>query len=180
MFSISKDFCPHDKPQCPRKAWFVLGLVLTLAALGGLAYHKITPVVAPASTVATNNLNDIYQQLLKDPKSIGGNWLRTLNPALQDVQGDLVWNTEQQRGVMRFVNLPDPAKDKLYKVWIYDSRRPANSPVLGASLSKGSARQELFAVISADETVADPYKFVLTQEAANGFGEATILLMVQP
>lgn len=182
MFLISKDFCPHDKAQCPRWLKWSLGLLVLLAALGWLAYHKIAPAPAVSTLSSSNNLSDTYQQLLQDSTSIGGNWMRTLNPALQDVKGDLIWNNVQQTGVTRFVNLPDPPKNTLYKVWIYDSRRPTNQPVLGATLSKGSERSELFAKlnVSSDQVVAEPYKFLLTQEASDGTGEPVILLMVQP
>lgn len=49
--------------------------------------------------------------------------LESAGPAVQGVQGDVVWDEKAQKGFMRFVNLPvnDPSKNQ-YQVWLVDSR----------------------------------------------------------
>lgn len=49
--------------------------------------------------------------------------LENAGPAVQGVQGDVVWDEAGQKGFMRFVNLPvnDPKKNQ-YQVWLVDSR----------------------------------------------------------
>lgn len=122
-----------------------------------------------------------YQQLLADPATRGGNWLRTLNHDMQDVQGDLLWNNRQQTGMMRIRNLPDPREGFRYHVWIHDSRRPAGAAVSAAMLDSGSGKQERFVPLTAAEPVGEPYKFVLTLEPVTGQSvDALVLLMVQP
>ena len=123
-----------------------------------------------------------YQRLRNKNESIGGNWLRTLNPRVRDVQGDLIWNESLQQGVMRFINLPDPGKGFEYFLWVYDSHAKASQPVLAAVMARGAGKQEIFVDIEPDEAITKPYKFVLTMEAS-GQREPTddsIMLMVQP
>ncbi|MGB1010349.1 MAG: hypothetical protein ACPGVP_11535 [Thiolinea sp.] len=161
-------------------------------ALGGLVFLVIMTMTwtiirwanseaSEPSAIETSSLKFNYQLLRGRSDSIGGNWLRTLNPKMKDVQGDLIWNSALQEGVMRFINLPAPGKDQRYRLWIHDSRATDGQPLLGAELDAGSGKQELFAAITAKASVMEPFKFVLTL----GKTELTqpddqIMLMVQP
>jgi len=54
-------------------------------------------------------------------------------------------------------------------------------PILGAELQSVSGKQELFAVITPQKAVVEPFKFVLTMgEAAHSQPDSQIMLMVQP
>ena len=123
-----------------------------------------------------------YQILRDKADSIGGNWLRTLNPMVKNVQGDLIWNKTLQNGVMRFINLPDPMKGFEYLLWIYDSRNEAGSPILGATLAEGAGKQELFVDFKPVAEVIQPYKFVLTMDKVGQRqpDDESIILMAQP
>ena len=134
-----------------------------------------------SSGVEESSLKLSYQILQGRPESMGGHWLRTLNPRMRDVQGDLIWNAEEQQGVMRFIKLPDPKKGEHYRLWIHDSRSVDGKPVSGAVLNSGSGKQELFVAITAQAHVSEPFKFVLTMEPKEGVPSAEqIMLMVQP
>jgi hypothetical protein len=129
---------------------------------------------------AGGDLPQLHETLLAEPASVGGSWLRTLNPTMQDVQGDLVWSTEKQQGVMRFLNLPQPASGKFYQLWLYDTRSADGKPISGAVFHQGSGAGEWFAPIQTQAHVSEPYKFELKLETENNTDAAQILLMVQP
>lgn len=165
-----------------KQAWTTAVAIFCLVGAGWLGMQGMGDLSTPLVGRGSDEL--AYQRLRADTSHIGGNWLRTLNPAVQDVQGDLVWSNKEQAGVMRFINLPEPRKGFRYHVWIYDSHRVNDQAVSGAILGKGSGRQELFVPLAAASPVVAPYKFVLTQESDSDEGndktEARILLMVQP
>jgi len=169
-----------------RRTW-VLRLALILLLLTGLAvslWQLGTVYMQPPEQREALEL--LWQKLHAEPDSVGGNWLRTMSPAMQRVQGDLIWSQEQQLGVMRLLNLPDPPKGQHYQLWIYDSRSPDNMPFASTTLDQGSGKQERYVRFQgkSDTPITAPYKFVLTQEPDNdtvaSASEARVLLMVQP
>jgi hypothetical protein len=153
-------------------------LVLSLVGLGGYVLGQFQGVLANDSTPA--GLQALRETLLAETSSVRGNWLRTLNPLVKDVQGDLVWNSAQQQGVMRFVNLPSPKAGHFYQLWLYDTRGESDAAVSGAELREGSGRGELFVPIKTATTVEEPYKFVLALQAEGDKKVGQTLLMVQP
>lgn len=160
------------------KNWVLSILLLVSAVVGSLyASNLLQGVRADASS---DDLHQMRETLLADSASISGHWLRTLNPLVKDVQGDLVWNSQQQQGVMRIRDLPAPKNGEFYQLWLYDTRSAADAPVSGAILRKGAGREELYVPIKADTPVQEPYKFVLKLEKANAASPAQVLLMVQP
>ncbi len=166
-----------------KQAWLIIAVIFCLGGAGWLGMRGLSGLGSLGAPNAVNSSEELaYLRLREDADHIGGNWLRTLNPVMQDVQGDLVWSSKEQAGVMRFVNLPEPRKGYRYHVWIYDSHSISDRAVSGAILEQGSGRQELFVPLTAASPVVTPYKFVLTQESVGGNegAEARILLMVQP
>lgn len=158
--------------------WWV-GFLLLLLLAGGSLYvsNRFAGALADTSPAGLSQLRDT---LLADPASVSGHWLRTLNPLVKDVQGDLVWNSQQQQGVMRIRDLPDPKNGNFYQLWLYDARGASGEPVSGAVLHKGAGREDLYALIVTDVPVLEPYKFVLKREKEKGTGSGQVLLMVQP
>lgn len=150
-------------------------LLLAVIAWFGLNYFSRV-----AAEPATGDLAELRESLLADPASVRGNWLRTLNPGIQDVQGDLVWNAEKQQGVMRFIDLPNPKRGMFYQLWLYDARGENSAPVSGATFRRGSGDGEWLELINTDTEVLEPYKFELKMEAGDGAKPGQILLMVQP
>ena len=159
-----------------RYGLYVLIAALLLVALGFGVRHW-----EPAQASADNGeLSVLRERLLSDSSSVRGNWLRTLNPLVQDVQGDLVWNSTQSQGVMRFVDLPAPAAGQFYQLWLYDTRSADGVPVSGAVVRNGAGKGEWFAAIKTEKMVLAPFKFELHLHADKSAEKSQLLLMVQP
>ena len=159
--------------------YWLLGIALVLALLWGvnLVNHNRGNAQAESSTT---ELDQLRTTLLADTTSLRGNWLRTLNPLVQDVQGDLVWNKQQQQGVMRFINLPNPNTGKYYQLLIYDTHSVDSKPISGAVLHTGSGKTETLNAISPQTHITEPYKFELVLRSDNVDEKPQLLLMVQP
>jgi hypothetical protein len=134
----------------------------------------------PIPSTPASGLSSLHQSLVAKPDSIKGNWLHTLNPKAQDVQGDLVWNNTSQRGVMQLSNLPAPAANQRYQLWIYDSKSPSEQAIAAAQFTQGAGRNPLFIELVPTRLIQAPYKFVLQLESVDNSVEPQILLMVQP
>lgn len=154
--------------------------VLSVLVLAVLVWFGLNYSSRVQAGVDAGNLPELRETLLADPASLRGNWLRTLNPLVQDVQGDLVWNAEKQVGVMRFVNLSNPKRGTFYQLWLYDARGDSHDPVSGAVFRRGSGNAEWLSLIETSTKVIDPYKFELKLERDDGKEPGQILLMVQP
>lgn len=162
------------------KNWLVTGIAaLLLLGLTGYVLHVFRQ--GNAQPLAAD-LQQLRTLLLAAPASTQGNWLRTLNPQVRDVEGDLVWNSERQQGVLRIANLPQPRAGSLYRLWLYDTHSLDGTPVPGAVLEQGAGRDSVLVPIQTATQVVDPYKFVLTEEPdTQGSRPAgKVLLMVQP
>ena len=157
----------------------IILLVLILLSLGAWYawQHWFAP---PAPTKPTSALSSLHQQLVAKPQTIKGNWLHTLNPKAQDVQGDLVWDNTSQRGVMQFSNLPAAIANQRYQLWIYDSQSVNEQPISAAQFTQGAERSPLWIELVPTQPVKAPYKFVLQLESVDNTSEPQILLMVQP
>lgn len=94
-------------------------------------------------------------------------WTATSPDRLADVEGDIVWSTEQQTGFMRFRGLPlnDPTKSQ-YQLWIVDPSRDKH-PVDGGVFNV-SADGELVVPIRAKLKVTSPQVFAITKEQPGG------------
>lgn len=163
----------------PWKTWLIATLAcLTLIMASLYAFQRMGG--AHANTTE-NPLQPLHDALLADPNSVGGNWLRTLNPAVKHVQGDLVWNSRQQQGVMRIRYLPNPKANDFYQLWLYDAQgKPEQQPVAGGKLSNGGEDETLYVAIKPAIPVQEPYKFVLKLHTATNPDAGQVLLMVQP
>lgn len=160
------------------KNWLITALLLALLTVGiTLALNQFRGVRADSSPA---ELRQLHESLLADPSSVSGSWLRTLNPVVKDVQGDLVWNGTQQQGVLRIRDLPTPKTGTFYQLWLYDARSTSAEAVSGSILRQGSGREELFAPIKAAVPILEPYKFELKLQADKSGVPGQILLMVQP
>ncbi|OQX12469.1 MAG: hypothetical protein BWK73_14785 [Thiothrix lacustris] len=160
-----------------RKNWLIISLLLlTLVAAIALALPHFRDVQA---NTAADGMAELREQLLADPTSVSGNWLRTLNPIVKNVQGDLVWNSAQQQGVLRIRDLPKPKAGHFYQLWLYDALGNTRDGVSGGVLTQGVGREELFRRIVTDAPVQEPYKFEFKLHT-NQTDAGQLLLMVQP
>lgn len=162
------------------KYTLLAGMVFVLLILGGqLAYRWWLP----SSSVIKAATAQQYTELKQEQGTKGGNWLRSLNTDIQAVQGDLLWNSAQQLGMVRLVNLPNPKLGYQYHIWAYDAHRPSDQPISVLVLDQGSGQQEWYLPLTARESIPNPYKFELTLEPLATQPQAStkplVLLMVQ-
>ncbi len=124
-----------------------------------------------------------WEALLDEKDTIHLHWLRTLNPFIRETQGGLLWNKTQQKGVMRFVNLPRLSDKQRYNLWIYDLQKPLKKPVNAGMFSiNKSSKGEYYVSFKPEEVVITPYKFLLTlgKKSEHNFGSLQSLLLAQP
>ena len=156
----------------------IAGVFLILLLVGlQTAYRWWIPSI---STLTEGTAQD-YVKLKQQPSTKAGSWLRTLNADIQKVQGELLWNSEQQAGMLRLKNLPNPKAGYQYHIWAYDSHRPSDQPISILALDRGSGQQEWYLPLTASEPIPNPYKFELTLEPEDTLQTANpvVLLMVQ-
>lgn len=92
--------------------WLAAAACLALAMLGW--WTRIAPVIP---------LADQRDRLLAAGGAVTIPWAAWDQPEIPNVGGDVVWNEQQQKGYLRFTNLPvnNPSKEQ-YQLWIVDSR----------------------------------------------------------
>lgn len=152
-----------------------------LISVVALVWYALSVLKQTQATFSTEHsgLQQVHAALLANPGNVRGNWMHTLNPDVQKVKGELVWSPNEQLGSMRLVNLPSAKQDGAYQLWIYDTHRTQNEPILGATLPAKLPKGESFVTIRPASPVAEPYKFMLTKRQPNSDNVQT-LLMVQP
>jgi hypothetical protein len=93
----------------------------------------------------------------------------TKDPAAAGVTGDVVWDSQAQRGFMRLVGLRpnDPAAQQ-YQVWIFDGDRDSRYPVDGGVFDAPADGQALIIPIHNVIPVHNPKAFAVTVEKAGG------------
>ncbi len=118
-------------------------------------------------------------ELLAEKDVLQSNWLKTLNKRAKKIKGDLVWSTRQQKGVMRFNNLPKNSPNDFYHLWIYDLENSSKDPISATKFQSNSHVKKDFLVdIVPAKTIKKPYKFILVLEAKDQKDQ--ILLLAQP
>ena len=160
-----------------RYKWLIISLVVV--SLSGLSWRFLSQP-DPVAAGEFSELRGLRTALLADTTSVHGSWLRTLNPLVQNVQGDVVWNSTQQTGVMRFVDLPNPKRGMVYQLWVYDVKSTTSDPISGATFAQAASAGEWFLAIHPSSPVSEPYKFELklARDVADKNGQ--LLLTVQP
>jgi len=161
--------------------WFWIALV---------SFSLITLTSAALNLAKSSRLNIVAQQnqkpliaqrveLLKENDIIKSNWLKTLNPQAKKIQGDLIWSTKQQKGMMRFNNLPKLSADQSYHLWIYDLEHSIKEPISATRFQTDPRVKKDFLVkILPKKAIKKPYKFVLVLETKSQ--DEQILLLAQP
>ncbi len=124
-----------------------------------------------------------WQTLLIEKETIHLHWLRTLNPKVKKTDGDLLWNTELQKGLMRFVHLPKLKSKQYYQLWIYDLHQSTEKPVSGGVFSVGHSKGDTFyASIIPEHKIVQPFKFLLTigNKGDKTFTKSQSVFLAQP
>ena len=120
------------------------------------------------SLFRSNDAIKLASLLRNSPGVIQLNWSKTEHPSAIRAQGEILWSDELQQGVMRFEGLPanDPSKQQ-YQLWIFDSNRPAETPVDGGvfDITKENSG---YVAVNAKLKVAHPTLFAITIEKPGG------------
>lgn len=108
-------------------------------------------------------------------------WMRTLNPKAERIEGKLVWNQQQQTGMIELKRLPDISRQQQYHVWIYDRNKSSDQPIsAGVFQNDQHTPDDLLVILKPEDSVLSPYKFLLTLEDKTGEEQAQNLLRAQP
>ena len=153
-----------------------LWMGLTFVVLASAAWYWWGDTLNPTNqTQALLRLQSLKQ--IPDSKTVG--LLRTLNPTVKQIEGELVWANSQQEGSLYIRHLPKPDTNRFYQIWVYDSRGTGKPIVLG-QLEASSWQDDNYIPLKAPTGVQEPYKFVLTLEQDNDDIPEQILAMAQP
>ncbi|MCK5895714.1 MAG: hypothetical protein KAG20_02850 [Cocleimonas sp.] len=159
--------------------WFFLSLLAALSLFLTSVYLVKNMRLA---VVAQQDQTLLVQQrniLLQESDILQSNWLKTLNPLAKKTQGDLIWSNQQQKGWMRFANLPKLTEKQRYHLWIYDLESSVTEPISSTQFQADPRiKKEFLVEILASKIVKKPYKFVLKVESEGQPDQ--ILLLAQP
>ena len=113
-----------------------------------------------------NNASQERQQLLAKADVVQSTWgdFDAKNP--KNIQGDVVWSNSEQKGFIRFSNLPvnDKTKEQ-YQLWIFDPNQ--KHPIDGGVFDANEAG-EIVIPIDAKIKVLKPTMFAVTAEKPGG------------
>lgn len=113
-------------------------------------------------------------ELLQQAETQTVSWSTTEDKDAKGVSGDIVWNSKEQRGFMRFKGLAanDPRVQQ-YQLWIFDKGRQDEFPVDGGVFDISQASQDpktgdLIVPVQPKLLVKDPSLFAVTIEIPGG------------
>jgi len=155
---------------------FISALVLMISVFG-LSTYQQSQVEIPSQAEQTL-LQLQEEQLLRNTDLINTNWLRTLNPLVKNVQGRLLWSSEEQLGIVTFNNLSKLAANQQYRLTIYDLDIKKNDGVT-ALLFKQKVSGRFEKSFKPDVEIKTPLKFELVLEE-EGVDFGLPLLLAQP
>lgn len=167
MLKRGESASPPRRGMRPREgiAWFLAAASIALAVF---AWNRPGALVAPTPSWRAR------QDLLQQPDSTKLAWSTTDDPEAKGVSGDIVWNSQQQKGYMRFKGLAsnDPRLQQ-YQLWIFDKGREGDFPVDGGvfdinSASKDPSTGDLVVPIAPKLAVRNPAMFAVTMELPGG------------
>lgn len=91
------------------------------------------------------------------------------DPASKQASGDVVWNTAEQRGYMRFQGLAkNDARANVYQLWIFDKQRDDKYPVDGGVFTIDDESGDVIVPIKARLPVGEVALFAVTVEKPGG------------
>jgi anti-sigma-K factor RskA len=85
--------------------------------------------------------------------------------ALTRASAVIVWDAEQQRGILRLANLPKADSGKDYQLWVIDPKYP--TPVSAGVISVGTGGSA-YVSFSPTKPIAEANKFAISVERAGG------------
>lgn len=154
-----------------RRGWYAAAVCLLLALWGwwprlGLielaAKHGVSAMQAEAERGRERLLNSGSQHL--------GRWAWSHESGVEaDVQGDVVWDGEQQVGYLRLAGLaPNGETGRQYQLWIFDAARDDRFPVDGGVFDVPPDSPMMTVPIRPALKVSQPVAFAITLEPTGG------------
>jgi hypothetical protein len=155
---------PARSGWAQRFGWVAAAACLVLAAVAWWPRPAGPPLTPPEPPTAA----ELRAGLLDDPGVVRAAWQTGKDPAAEGVEGDVVWSDAEQRGYMRFRNLPpnDPSRSQ-YQLWIFAANQEERYPVDGGVFDVAGAG-EVIVPIDAKIRVEDPKLFAVTVEKPGG------------
>lgn len=162
-----------------RSIWNSLGWVAAaLACIALLINIWLTRVQPPQEIGGVNQTNspkpamDTVQQrerfLASASDVIKKDWTEFNPKEPRGVSGDVVWSNSQQKGFIRFHNLPVNDKTKeTYQLWIFDANRDEKIPVDGGVFDVDQ-NGDVIIPIDAKLKIQTPKQFAVTAEKPGG------------
>ena len=158
---------PFQARRGPSRAFAIAGWVAAAAclllAIGAFALRR------PAGPVAALTPAELRDRLLAAEGTARAEWTPTTDPLGKAATGEVVWNKDQQKGVMRFRGLAknDPSRAQ-YQLWIFDKTRDEKYPVDGGVFDVDSETGDVVVPIHATLPVNAPVLFAVTLERPGG------------
>lgn len=149
-----------ERAQRSRKLQY--GWIVATAAMLILALVIGWPKPKPPSAI------ELRAEMLKQTDVVKVVWTKGADPLSPATDGDVVWDTKQQRGYMRFKGLAknDP-KTIQYQLWIFDGTRSDATPVDGGVFDI-TGDGDVVVPINAKLRVFEPTMFAVTVEKPGG------------
>lgn len=118
-------------------------------------------------TPKTLTLAEQREQLLASANDLAKTTWTDFDPKKpQNVKGDVVWSNSQQKGFVRFQNIPANDKSReTYQIWIFDDNQ--KNPVSGGVFDANETG-EIIIPIEADLTIQKPKMVGVTAEKPGG------------
>lgn len=159
---------PPRRAQAPRPTpgWAWQGLA-TAAVVILLVWVGVSTLGPGETGVAPDVL---YDRVVAATDLVRWDWAGTEDPAVVgEVQGDVVWSSGFQEGVMKIGGLAanDPSTSQ-YQLWIFDTSRDERFPVDGGVFDVPAGASEVLVPIRAKLDVDTPYLFAITVEQPGG------------
>ena len=151
-------------------------LIFSISQIGVSTYKRIQGA-KPEVSAERSQIQSRKELLLLQPNVVNTNWLRTLNPLMQNVEGSLVWSAALQQGVVEFINLPKINDNQYYQLWVHDLTE-ANKQASLVAVFKGAKDKDLFMSFDTIK-IQSPYKFELVLHT-EGEANNQPLLLAQP
>ncbi|GAB1343845.1 anti-sigma factor domain-containing protein [Gemmatimonas sp.] len=151
-------------------AWSGWLAAAALLVLFVRANRPASAVGAITTTVAAADpRNALLDSLLAAPGLVRRAWTPTTDSAATAASGEVLWDPDTGRGIMRFARLAanNPAEWQ-YQLWIFDAERDERFPVDGGVFDIPSGTAEVLIPIRARLTVGQAALFAVTIEAPGG------------
>jgi hypothetical protein len=170
----------ETSPITPWSNWLGWGVaaLACIALAVNLWMTRVQPTTTPeivknpetvqAPTPKLSPQQELEQLLASGKDVLRTEWTEPDPKKAKQIGGDIVWSNTEQKGYMRFRNLPvnDPNRET-YQLWIFDEYQSDKYPIDGGVFDAGN-NGEVVVPIDPKIAVKSPKMFVVTMEKPGG------------